>query len=108
MIIMVMIFALHGEKTWWNLNVSEIQILGNLCVAAQCSYHITEREGTLTYPSSGGSYLPTQNCQWVIEGAIGSRLQIQVGDLFWQMVLCGMVLYDVLTEIIGSETSRCI
>ncbi|XP_070201910.1 uncharacterized protein [Littorina saxatilis] len=48
---------------------------------AKCSYYLTEKQGSLTYPSSSGNYLPTQTCQWVIEGAIGTRIQIQFVSL---------------------------
>lgn len=61
-----------------DVDVLLIKVHCPLSFSAECSYYITDRQGTLSYPSSGGSYLPTQTCQWVLEGAVGSRLQIQV------------------------------
>ncbi|KAL8625326.1 hypothetical protein ACOMHN_044469 [Nucella lapillus] len=47
----------------------------------RCSHYKAESQGTIRYPGSGGNYLPTQTCQWVLEGAVGSRLQIQFASL---------------------------
>ncbi|XP_071094759.1 uncharacterized protein [Haliotis cracherodii] len=43
---------------------------------SKCSYYLTDREGVVTYPSGADNYQGKTTCQWAIEGAVGSRLQV--------------------------------
>ncbi|CAL1534928.1 unnamed protein product, partial [Lymnaea stagnalis] len=42
------------------------------------SYYILAKQGEIVFPTSSLSYPSQQTCQWVIEGSIGSRIQIQI------------------------------
>ncbi len=54
--------------------------LCNLChfPEANCKYYMSGISGTIDYPLNKVNYDSTKNCMWVIEGPIGSKVQVTV------------------------------
>ena len=60
--------------------MAHILIVCIFLTARQCSYFESGTSGQVVSPGTGSqdSYFPNLNCQWTIQGNVGSRIQIQV------------------------------
>ena len=55
-------------------------LLSFILTASQCSYLVNGTSGQVDSPRAGSQelYFPNLNCQWTIQGNIGTRIQIKV------------------------------
>ena len=47
--------------------------------ASNCKYHVSGNHGTIHSPNYPFTYGDGADCSWIVEGPVGSNINIQVG-----------------------------